>query len=153
MKIGYSGVCCSGKSSIVMKYIQDNPQTGMLKDIDRLGYVNYNNMSDPLEHLKSFMIHINYEIRLGQNFNDIVTDRTAFDFLYDLNVSVNKKHPQYLIVHNMIENWIKSYDKIILLKPLPYINDGVRYSEELREKFIKEINIIKSKYKNIIEED
>ena len=153
IKVGVAGAQNSGKTTFIMD---------ISKSLNNLGYttevVNETARACPLPiNEKCFLStqlwvalsQITMEIETGFNRNDngnavLLTDRTILDnYAYALSFEIRKrKHfAGTQIMKNILPYWMKTYDMVIYLKPLPtpIEDDGVRSTDQVWQRQIDRI--------------
>lgn len=142
IKIGLVGTNSSGKSTLcyeIMALLKKHSVRcdAVLKQ-DRRGTLTSELLDkEPLAHYGLIGKHIYTECDLAYRagVEVLICDRTPLDY-YAYYVATFGWDADMRIY---VANWMKTYDKIYVLRPLPYEEDPGRPSRELREKMYKSL--------------
>jgi nicotinamide riboside kinase len=144
IKVGLIGTSCSGKTT--MAY-------GLVTELRKLGYhaegvlgsdrkytfnsseLDINNYAQAYVILQQAFLETQCHTR--DDVNVVITDRTPFDFFsyyeYCFYGSDIKNETVYNAMKNFAYEWIKTYDLIFYLSPLPYVSDNKRPNDAFRQ--------------------
>ena len=149
MKIGLMGAHCSGKTTLARELILK-----LQPKYSKLGYVSSVarrcQIKEPIEHKQNWIIvsRIQEEIEISQESDCTICERTVLDdYSYYAQACIRNKcgDGSFITMQKHIVNrWLRTYDKLFLLEPLPLVSDGVRPTdaEEQQELYILMVNFL-----------
>lgn len=157
-KFGIIGTSCSGKTTAVYNIVGNLRRNGIhiegVVSTDRI----YPFEKDRLDYLDSAQCYVILQQGLLEtiretrsDLNCFLTDRTPLDFLayYDYFIK-NKNEYKFESMNNFVYSWMKTYDLLFYLPPLPWVDDSKRPPDQIRNsidqiilQYITKLNVLK----------
>lgn len=147
-KYAIIGTSCSGKTTTVYNVVGELRKEGYhiegIISSDR-HYTFDAKKLDYMPEAQSYVIlqqaFLEANLSTRDDIQILLSDRSPLDFFAYFDYCLkNEEEPYYKSMKNMVWNWVKTYDAIFYLEPLPYVSDNKRPNDEFRlgvDKIIK----------------
>lgn len=149
--VGFTGRCCSGKTTVFEKFKEKHPEYGYVPEfVDEvlskygvtLGTLRYHSGKYLQFQLEILRRYVNAVDKAYRKYDVIITDRTLYDiFIYSKLYLPERYFNMFRIELFLLDQYMP--DKLIYFEPLPYTDNGIRHRGrlerelELFERYVK----------------